>query len=191
MSHAGSKPDDPGPLVLGASKRKFLAIVLVGAAIIAGGAWLIHYAASPAYQPYDGSKLGRLLSMLGLQHGAAVDAAMGWVVIVFGGLTLIVGILALIPGATGIALDANGFTIRQLFRLVRVDNWNDVDDFAVLDFPAGFAWKWVGFNSRSAKPNVSARWFGCNSMLPDTYGLTAADLARLMILWRERALSRR
>jgi hypothetical protein len=199
MSRVEPKPDEvssllarfPGPLALDVSKRKFLVGVLAGAVLIAGGAWMIHYAASPAYQPYDGSKLGRLLSMLGL-HGAAADAAIAWTMIVAGGVVATISMLVLIPGATGITLDANGFTMRGVFGRMRIYNWNDVDDFAVLPISAGLgAKKMVGFNRKSAKGGVSARWFGCNSTLPDSYGLTAENIVRLMALWRERALSHR
>jgi hypothetical protein len=51
----------------------------------------------------------------------------------------------------------------------------------------------VGYNDRSAAQRTLARanaaLVGRNSSLPDTYGLTAEDLARLMSLWRVRALS--
>jgi hypothetical protein len=201
MSHAAPKSDEvsvllarfPGPLALDVSKRKFLVVVLAGAVFIAGGAWLIHHAASPAYQPYGGSNLGRLLIMLGL-HGAAADAAIGWTMIVAGGLVATIGMLVLIPGAgaTGITLDANGFTMRSVFGRMRLYNWNDVDDFAVLPISAGFGdKKMVGFNRKSAKGGVSARWFGCNSTLPGSYGLTVENFVRLMALWRERALSQK
>ena len=201
MSDAESKREEvssllarfPGPLALDVSKRKFLVVVIAGGVFIASGAWMIHYAASPAYQPYGGSKLGRLLSMLGLQ-GAAADAAIGWTMIVAGGLVATLGMLVFVPGAgaSGITLDANGFTMRGVFGRRRIYNWNDVDDFAVLPISAGFgAKKMVGFNRKSAKGGVSARWFGCNSTLPAYYGLTAENTVRLMALWRERALSQR
>jgi hypothetical protein len=54
----------------------------------------------------------------------------------------------------------------------------------------------VGFDNRLvagqvlAKANVALT--GRNGALPDTYGgLTVEDLARLMSLWRERAVGRR
>jgi hypothetical protein len=39
--------------------------------------------------------------------------------------------------------------------------------------------------------NLNVALVGRNAALPDTYGLSADDLARLIMLWRDRATQRR
>jgi hypothetical protein len=89
----------PGPITLYASQRKWLAI-LAGCAVFVGiGVSMI---TSPAF--FNPSYLGIPADII------------GWLEIVLFGLGLIVSVVALMPGRSHLTLDANGFTVRNLFR---------------------------------------------------------------------------
>jgi len=204
MSHAEPERDKvssllarfPGPLSLGASKRNSILLLLGASVVVALGAWMIHQAASPDFQPNESSKLYHLLALVGLHLDAAGYAAIGWAAAVFGGLSAIVGVLTLALGRVGITLDENGFTRTSLLRRKVIIHWSDVDDFVVVPLQRGLMKvEGIGFNYRPAKSSVLARgnraWFGREEMLPSVYELTAAEMVRLMSLWRERALSKK
>ena len=79
----------------------------------------------------------------------------------------------------------------NLFRRNRT-RWQDVDCFIAARIPPA-AQKFVTFDihqarNRIAKINVAI--IGRNSALPDTYGLSADDLAGLMAQWRALAVAR-
>jgi hypothetical protein len=167
----------PGPITLYASQRKWLAI-LAGCAVFVGiGASMI---ISPAF--FHRSYLGVPADII------------GWLEIVLFGSGLIVSIMALMPGRSDLTLDANGFVVRNLFRSL-TNRWENVDDFTAVTVAATPVRKimFVGYNDRTQAQRALARanmgLVGRNSALPDTYGMTAEDLVRLMSLWRQKALS--
>ena len=168
----------PGPITLYASQRKWLAI-LAGCAVFVGiGVSMI---TSPAF--FNPSYLGIPADII------------GWLEIVLFGLGLIVSVVALMPGRSHLTLDANGFTVRNLFRS-STDRWETVDDYTAVNMavthPVGKIML-VGYNDRTQAQRALARanvgLVGRKSALPDTYGMTAEDLARLMSVWRRKALS--
>jgi hypothetical protein len=109
---------------------------------------------------------------------AAAYAAIG-----FFGLGVAIALVNLLPGSSYLELDARGFTICQLFRKSFL-RWQDIAEF----FP---------FAIDGAKPIVAVRFApsyrglaavrrfatqiaGAEGALPETYGLSAAELARLL-----------
>ena len=106
----------------------------------------------------------------------------GWSCIVFFGLCGAIGVLNLLPDASRLALDDDGFEIRSLFRASRV-RWADVARFGTMrvgvntlvgfDFVDGYR---GGDRLRRLNRNLS----GFQAALPDTYGLKAAALAGRM-----------
>jgi len=141
-------------------------------AVVIGIALLVASAAARAIPDGD----------TGLTLAAAGMAVCGVVSILCG------VVLALRPGA-GLRLDATGFAVvgplrRQAFR------WSDVSDFAVWSKDKS---SFVAF--KAAKPRFTASdtmnatlTGGRNGLLPDTYGMTAGQLARLMTDWRNAAV---
>jgi hypothetical protein len=150
----------PGPVALYPSRRKW-ALVLIGCGLFAaGGVWMIE-----DKNPW------------------------GWFVLIFFFIGAVVAAAALMPGAGALTLDGSGFEIKNLFRRRRM-RWQDATDFeAAVIPPAGT--KLVVFNDIKTKDqaisNLNAAIAGRNGALPDTYGLSADDLARVMTRWRERA----
>jgi hypothetical protein len=150
----------PGPLKLYPSRKKWLLLVVVGIAFIAGGFFMVRKQA-------DG----------------------GWFVLIFFALCLVVSIVMLLPGAGGLLLDGDGFKMTSLFRSHR-SRWQDVQGFQAVAIPPS-GQKLVCYDdsgaARSPLAKMSIAISGHNAALPDTYGLSADDLAMLMARWRNRA----
>lgn len=113
----------------------------------------------------------------------------GWFVGGFFGVCTLVFVALMLPGAASLMLTREGFRVRSLWRggftpwsavagfgVGRVGN-RDLVAFTVVD-PA-------------AKPGArfSRAAAGFDGALPDSYGMSAESLARLMNAWRERALA--
>jgi hypothetical protein len=152
----------PGPVTLYPSRKKWL-LVLAGSALFAvGGFWMIRQ-----------------------------GNAMGWVVLIFFGLVAVVAAAAMLPGAGGLTLDRDGFEATNLFRRHRT-RWQDATGFQAARIPPAHQ-NWVAYDDVNASTKRIAKFnvgiVGRNVALPDTYGLSADNLAQLMVQWRERALA--
>lgn len=121
-----------------------------------------------------------------LEHDAA-HKAIAVASIAFFGLGVIVSSILLLPNASLLRLDHEGFTFVALFRATRVP-WA-----AVESIHAGT----VGFNrsvlfdlvAEARKPSVTGRVAvaisGHHGALPETYGMTAKALAEMMNKWKQ------
>jgi hypothetical protein len=167
----------PEPVTLQRSRGKWFGILAGCAVFVTLGILMI---ANPAsFRSY---------------HGIPPVVA-GWSSVVFFGSGVVVSIVVLIPGMSHLTFDARGFTVCNMFRRSTTP-WQHAGDFAAVNMALVGSRKLlrVGYNDRSAAAQrtlarANAALVGRNSSLPDTYGLTAEDLARLMSLWRVRALS--
>ena len=150
----------PGPVTLYPSRRKWLLVLLGCALFTAGGIVMVSRAAGG-----------------------------GWFVAVFFAVGAIVAALMLLPGAGALALDADGFQATKLFRRHRT-RWQDVTGFAAVKILPSMQ-KMVVFDDIKMTGRTIAKLdaaiTGHNAGLPDTYGLSGDDLARLMTQWRQRA----
>jgi hypothetical protein len=117
------------------------------------------------------------------------DTATGWCVTLFFGLCGIVCILNILPNASHLRLTKEGFEVKSLYR-ARTYSWSDVHDFRVYEVENK---KMVGFDLSDSHPTgattrkVSSALTGVEDGLPDTYGMKAEALARLMDEWKSRA----
>jgi hypothetical protein len=153
----------PGPVTLYPSRRKWL-LVFAGCALFAViGFWMI--------------KGGDLR---------------GWLVLIFFGLGTVIAAAAMLPGAGALVLDREGFEVTNLFRHHRT-SWQDATGFQAARIPPARQ-KLVSYDdvtqSTKSLAKINVGIVGRNAALPDTYGLSADDLAQLMAQWRERALAR-
>jgi hypothetical protein len=162
----------PGPVRLAVSRLKWLAYMVVAAGFTVGAVdWII--------EP-------------GSRH-----VILGW----FGAIIFSAGTVAaavmMVPGASELALDGNGLTLRMTYRDRRW-RWTDLSDFAVVDDDLIPRCRRVGFNERRAHRSGfatavkqftdSPRWR--DVVLTDSYGgLSVDDCVRLLSLWQQRALS--
>jgi hypothetical protein len=153
----------PGPVTIYPSRKKWLLVFAISIAFTAGGTWMI----------------------------ASCDAS-GWFVLVFFGLGAIVAAAALLPGAGALMLDSDGFEVTNLFRHHR-SHWQDTGGFLAARIPPARHLMVVYDDATQSAKNlakINTAIVGRNAGLPDTYGLSADDLARLMAQWCERALGR-
>jgi hypothetical protein len=108
----------------------------------------------------------------------------------FFGACALVALVALIPGASHLQLDGDGMTIRSLFREWRL-RWADVDHFFATSVSGRAMVCWNYAADAAATPRgarLSLTLTGVEAGLPDTYGLSALDLADLLNRWRARAI---
>jgi hypothetical protein len=165
MQSAASKLDAilsrfPGPVTLRPSRMKWLLVLLAGGVFAFGGYLMLA----------DGDPWG-------------------WFVLVFFGAVAIVAAIVLLPGAGGLTLDRNGFRVANPFR-GSSSPWHEVSGFEPVSIPPS-GQKLVVYDDITLTGNIATlnvAIVGRNASLPDTYGLTADDLARLMTLWQDRAM---
>lgn len=106
----------------------------------------------------------------------------GWIVVAFFGMLFLVSVIMTIPNSTYLAISADGFGIRNLFRYHFVA-WGDVREFGVFQIQHSrmVGWKYSdAYKARPGMRRMNARLVGYEGMLPDTYGLRHEDLATLM-----------
>jgi hypothetical protein len=152
----------PGPVTLYRSRRKWL-LVLLGCLVF---------------------------TLAGIGMIADNNDPWGWFTLIFFGFGSMIAALSLLPGAGALTLERDGFVTGSLFRRQRV-SWQDANEFAAVEIPPSML-KMVVFDQQSTAnrtlAKLNAAIAGHNGYLPDTYGLSADALARLMTLWRERAI---
>jgi hypothetical protein len=151
----------PGPAALYPSRRKWLLVFAGCALFVAGGAGMI-----------------------------ASGEQTGWFVLIVFGLFAATAAVMLLPGAGSLTLDGEGFETVSLFRRRRA-RWQDVTEFKVVRIPPSMQ-RMVVYDDRTLTGGIAklnAAIAGKGAGLPDTYGLSADEIARLMSSWRDRALA--
>jgi len=124
--------------------------------------------------------------------------AEGWLALLLFGPGTVLFLIQLLPNASFLVIRHDGFEYTKLFRKSFV-RWEDVTDIGVLTMrQSGIAvHRTVGFNFASGRTPLStgkklARALaGFEATLPDTYGMKAAELARLFSSLRDEWLRAR
>ncbi len=140
-----------------------------------------------------------LVCLLFVIAGIWMGNSNGWIgyaCAVFFGLGIPIALIQLLPGSSYLRLDETGLVIRHLFRDHRV-LWQDVDQFFVVGLKqTGITvYKVVGFNFvPSYDRQRIARHFAiaigkCEGALPETYGMSAEELADKLNSYLRRALA--
>lgn len=140
-----------------------------------------------------------LLAAAGALFSALAGDAEGWVVLILLLCLTAIPVLMMLPSATVLTLDAEGFEAIQFFRRQRA-RWKDVSGFEAISYR--IRWSRASFvlyddmtrkatllRSSDAKKRLGAAAPDHNAMLPDTYGMKAEHLVELMRRWQERALT--
>ncbi|TWT22582.1 hypothetical protein FQY83_06095 [Luteimonas marina] len=126
----------------------------------------------------------------------AQEPLVAWACIVFFGLCGAIGLLNLLPGASRLLLDDDGFEIVSLFRRSRM-RWSDIARFGTYRVGAnvmvGFDFV-DGYRGSDRLRRVNHSLSGFQGALPDTYGLKAGELAARMearlVAWRQGSAAR-
>jgi hypothetical protein len=107
----------------------------------------------------------------------------GWLCALLFGLGAVVFALNLLPGASYLRLEREGFTFCTLFRRTHMQ-WARIATFSVHRIPTKsmVGWSYVpGFDLGSAAMrSMNQKLAGCDAALPDTYGCNANDLAETL-----------
>jgi hypothetical protein len=115
-------------------------------------------------------------------------AGEGWFVAGFFGLATLVFLALLMPGSASLLLTRDGFRVRSLWRS-HFTPWSAVAAFGVVRISHR---SMVSYNFTDVAAHRGARFSraltGAEGALPDSYGMSAEDLAALMTAWRARAL---
>jgi hypothetical protein len=161
----------PGPVTLRVNRLKMLALFAGSLAFVTGGLFLI------VFTKNDPNAL-----------------AAGIAAVLFFGACAVVGAVMLLPGAGSLTLDAEGFEVCSMFRRYRTA-WPAASGFivATLEIPGHGPKRMVGYDIDTLTgfaAEFSRDTIGRSAALPDSYRLSLDDLARLMTVWRERALAR-
>jgi hypothetical protein len=113
------------------------------------------------------------------------------VCLAFFGVATLVFVIMILPGASAVCLNENGFDLTYFYR-TKTFRWSEVDDFSIVTFRRRSV---VEFNAAALRHTVIGKIDAAlghrNWTLPSTYGLSADDLAELMTRWRKRALAAR
>jgi hypothetical protein len=120
-------------------------------------------------------------------HGGTKTRLVG--ILVFAAFAAVAGAM-LLPGAGSLSLNADGFVTISLFRRWHA-LWQDATAFHVVRIPPS-GQRMVVYDDRTAQgvvAKLNAAVAGYAAGLPDTYGLSADELAALMTSWRSRALA--
>jgi len=117
---------------------------------------------------------------------ASEGEMIGWFASSFFGLGVIVAIVQLLPNASHLHLTESGLEVRTLYRSWSV-SWNDIAFFAAASIGPN---RMVVFNysdhcDRAKMMRGFARKIaGYEGALPDTYGMSADQLADLLNNWK-------
>ncbi|MDQ3713913.1 MAG: hypothetical protein M3388_17075 [Acidobacteriota bacterium] len=111
-----------------------------------------------------------------------------WLIIGFFGLGSIVFALLLLPTASYLRLTPEGFTMCSLFRSHSY-NWSEIEDFAVgkmANMETVIFDHSLFYKNQNTLRKTNKKFFGFEAGLPDTYGMSAEELANLMNEWKRR-----
>lgn len=173
-----AESSNPERLVLRPSKRKWLLILLGSAAFVLVGALMIRAGGSVPRAPFGDARFW------------------GVVCVIFFGLGIPLSLAQLLTARSSLKLTPVAFTISTLVGGSRTVPWSDVSSFKA-EVVVYRAWplkpmKMVRFDYGPTHPvNERMRALarsvsGHDAVLPDTYGMSAEDLAVLMDGWRAR-----
>lgn len=145
------------------------------------------------HRPNPWPRIGYLAVALGF---AAIGVLMirdaqpaGWFVLAVFGPAAVVFLVFMVPGASSLTLDAEGFTCRVPFRRWR-ERWSDVEHFAIVSVGPQrlVGWRYRAGVRRPLKGRALSRALaGVDGALPDTYGHSPEALAARLEQWRQRS----
>lgn len=125
------------------------------------------------------------LGILMISDGGGIKV---WLATAFCGAGTLIGTIILLPGSSSLRLYESGFEITKFYRSKKY-NWSDTSDFGVWSLSRRS--EMVVFKLTKARfsvlDKINTALASCNGYLPDTYGLSAGDLANLMNTWHDAA----
>ena len=141
------------PITLKPSKLKILISFLFAIGLTAAGIWL-----------------------------RPIQPVLGTVTTAFFGLCIIAFGIQFLPGCAYLEVTKEGFTVVNMFQK-KLTNWADVASFGVKKFPGNnlVVWRYSkDFGDAESERKLSDKFAGAQASLPDTYGMSAEDLAEML-----------
>lgn len=129
-----------------------------------------------------GLVLPLLLTAVGIWMVLYKNAILGWIATIFFGLGVVIAFINLLPNASYLKLYKDGFEFCTMYKKDRY-NWDDIQSFSTgtANFKTMVTFNFAeSFQKYKTMRKVSAKIGGKEGALPDTYGLTANELAYLM-----------
>ena len=150
-------PVGEDPIVLAASKRKAVLLLIVCGVFVAIGVFLI-----------------------------ARGERLAWFGVAFFGLGVIVSVVLLLPGSTSLTIDRSGIRMTHMFRTT-VIRWSDVDSFYVGFIRTGLATtKMIGINyaasyeGQQTGRKAALALTGMEGAIPNQYQVSPEELCELL-----------
>lgn len=110
----------------------------------------------------------------------------GWIIALFFGFAAIASLIPVLPKQSFLKIDVHGFTIRSMFRNIRI-KWNEVESFEASKRNLKDIVTYSYINKASKNYVNVENLIGKREVLPDIYGMNARDLADLMEYYRIRS----
>ena len=105
---------------------------------------------------------------------------LGALTIGFFGLCIVVFGIQFLPGCAYLEITEDGFTIVNLFQKKPI-SWADVASFGVRKIPGNNMVVWnYSKDFGESERKLSDKFIGTKASLPDTYGMSAEDLADML-----------
>lgn len=138
-----------------------------------------------------------IVSMLFVASGPILiekNPIMAWMTISLFGLGVIVFVIQLIPTSSRLKLTKDGFEVKSLFKS-NFTKWSDVDRFRVGYVGVGYVGRtkmvMYDFSHNYTKYEVGKKiaktLSGSEGALPNTYGMKAKELVKLMNEWKKKS----
>ena len=129
-----------------------------------------------------------VFTVIGVWMGLDTHDWVGWACAGLFGMGCVIFTLNMLPGASYLRLEEDGFTYSALYRKHNV-KWAVTRDFGVMSirYTRMVGWTFVATHKMSATmrtPNQAIAGF--DAALPDTYGMKAMTLAVIMATLRDR-----
>lgn len=133
-----------------------------------------------------------IFTALSVKLASAGAPAAGWILAVFFGLAAISSLIPLLPNQSYLSLDIEGFTIKSMFKTIRIE-WNDVRHISPVKRNRRHVVSFIFKEDSPRRRNYLnlENLVGKREVLPDNYGLKPAALAKLMEDFRKISLDSR
>lgn len=113
---------------------------------------------------------------------------LGTVMAIFFGLCILVFGVQFFPGSAYLELNDDGFSVVHQFR-EKTYNWADIEEFSTHKFTGNKIVTWTytkAFQVQDSDRTLANRVMKTEASLPDSYGMTAEDLAKMMNALRQK-----
>lgn len=130
-----------------------------------------------------GSLVFVAVGVLMMQSG---EAFYGFITLSFFGLGIPVFLVGLMPGSSYLKLTSEGFEVCNMYKKYFI-KWSEVEFFMPMEEYEMCVYNFSSTHQQNTTlGNLSANMTGVDAGLPDTYGKSTEELAKIMNSWKQR-----